>query len=84
MTKVEEQIRRSQALVKQIQPMLAGQGPEAQAAALADLVAMWLAGHHPSLRYGQLAQFFVAVVKLSVINEKMMFGDAGFPKDGLQ
>jgi hypothetical protein len=82
MTKVDELVLRSQALVKLIEPMLAGQGPEVQAAALADLTAIWLAGHHPSLRYGQLAQFFDAVVKLSVINEK--FSNAGFPKDGLQ
>ena len=32
-------------LVEQIRPILAGQGPWCQGAVLADLVAIWLAGH---------------------------------------
>ena len=30
--------------------MLAGKGSEVQGAALADLVAIWLGGHHPLIR----------------------------------
>jgi hypothetical protein len=34
------------AIVEQIRPLLAGKAPEVQGAALADLLAIWLAGHH--------------------------------------
>ena len=33
------------ALVERIKPLLAGHAPEVQGAVLADLVAIWLAGH---------------------------------------
>ena len=33
-------------LVEAIRPLLAGRPPEIQAAVLADLLAIWLAGHH--------------------------------------
>lgn len=36
---------RSQVLVERIRPMLAGERPEVVGAALADLTAIWLAGH---------------------------------------
>jgi hypothetical protein len=35
----------SDALVEQIRPMLAGRGPAIQGSVLADLVAIWIAGH---------------------------------------
>jgi len=35
----------AEALVKKIMPLLKGKPPEVQGAALADLLAMWLAGH---------------------------------------
>jgi hypothetical protein len=76
--------RRSQALVKSIRPMLAGKGSEVQGAALCDLCAIWLAGHHPDQRNEVLANFLKALVRLTVINESIMFGDGGFPKDPLQ
>jgi hypothetical protein len=41
----EEDARAAEALVKQIMPLMAGKGPDVQSAALADLMAMWLAGH---------------------------------------
>jgi hemerythrin len=37
--------RRAQELVAAIKPILAGEKPSIQGAALADLLAMWLAGH---------------------------------------
>jgi hemerythrin len=37
--------RRAQELVEAIKPILAGEAPHIQGAALADLLAMWLAGH---------------------------------------
>jgi hypothetical protein len=36
------------ALTLRIQPLLAGHGPELQGAVLADLVAIWIAGHRCS------------------------------------
>src|SRR5258705_12584064 len=40
-----EMARRAQELVARIAPILYGQESEVQSAALADLVALWLAGH---------------------------------------
>jgi hypothetical protein len=40
-----EDAHRVSALVEQIEPLLHGHGPDVQSAVLADLVAMWLAGH---------------------------------------
>jgi hypothetical protein len=74
---------RSQELVKLIEPLLAGKGPEVQGAVLVDLVATWLAGHHPNLRATVLAEFMVTLVRLAAVNEKLIFGDRGFPKEGV-
>lgn len=41
----KEMATRSQELVQMIRPLLAGEGAPVQSAALADLVAIWLAGH---------------------------------------
>jgi hypothetical protein len=81
--RVEELAHRSQALVRLIGPMLHGQGPDVQGAALCDLCAMWLAGHHPDLRAAVLSQFMQTLVELMVVNEKQIFGDRGFPTEGL-
>jgi hypothetical protein len=40
------QTREVAALVGKIRPFLAGHAPEVQGAVLADLLAVWLAGHH--------------------------------------
>ena len=40
-----EQATEVMALVHAIRPLLAGRSPEVQGAVLADLLAMWLAGH---------------------------------------
>jgi hypothetical protein len=41
MTRTEQVV----ALVERVKPLFAGKAPEVQAGALADLLAMWLAGH---------------------------------------
>jgi hypothetical protein len=79
----KEQTIRSQELVKQIEPLLAGKGPEVQGAALLDLVATWLAGHHPDQRNQVLLLFMASIIKLTDVNEKLIFGESGFPKEGL-
>ncbi len=65
--------RRQQKMVAQIKPILAGQGPEAQGATLAELVAIFLAGHHPSLRGDLLAMHIAYVTKLLPISEAEIF-----------
>ena len=47
---MEALARASQALANRIKPLLAGQDPGAQGAALGELLALWLAGHY---QYGQ-------------------------------
>jgi hypothetical protein len=79
----DNEIRRSLELARSIAPMLHGQGPDVQGAALCDLCAMWLAGHHPDLRAAVLSQFMQTLVKLIAVNEKQIFGDRGFPIEGL-
>jgi hypothetical protein len=74
---------RSQELVSLIGPMLHGQGPDVQGAALCDLCAIWLAGHHPDVRAAVLAEFMVTLVRLAAVNEKLIFGEGGFPKEGV-
>jgi hypothetical protein len=71
----------SQEMVERIAPILAGHGPDVQGAALADLVAMWLAGHRSAtspngkqtltdddIREQILANFLAAVIQLTKIN----------------
>jgi hypothetical protein len=71
---------RSEELVESIRPLLAGQGPVVQGAALADLVSMWIAGHNPASRDEALNDWLELVRNLVPINERKMFGDAGFPR----
>jgi hypothetical protein len=68
-------------VARAIQPLLAGRSPEVQSAVLADLVAMWLAGHlfldgadATALREEFLAMFVDAVRKLIPINEDIIRG----------
>lgn len=48
--------------------VLQGQGPEMQGAALADLVSVWISGHHPDLRDEVFEGWLVLVRKLNVVN----------------
>jgi hypothetical protein len=43
--KQDQQAQLVMQLTAQISPLLSGKGPDVQSAVLADLVAMWLAGH---------------------------------------
>lgn len=76
-----EQATRAQELLRLIEPLLAGKGPEVQGAVLVDLTATWLAGHHPALRGGILTEFTVALIRLTAVHEKQIFGDGGFPTE---
>jgi hypothetical protein len=67
-------------LEEHVHPLLAGYPPEMQAAALADLLATWLAGHHVAgdadatrrMRAELLATHCAAVRELTSINAKIM------------
>jgi hypothetical protein len=80
---LEATAKRAEALSHAIKPLLMGQGPDVQAAALADLVSIFIASHHPELRDGVLRAFVDIVKKLIPETEKEMFGAPGFPKSGL-
>lgn len=57
---------------------LAGSNPATQAAVLADLVATFLAGHHPHFREQLLMHHMQTVRDLVPDNERAMF-EAGYP-----
>jgi hypothetical protein len=67
-------------IVESIRPLLAGKPPELQGAVLADLLAIWLAGHHVAgdedatrkIRAELLAEHCFAVRQLTSINAKIM------------
>lgn len=68
------------ALVALIRPLLAGKDPLVQGAALADLTAIWLAGHHvagdsaatQTVRAELLARHLEGVAKLVPINAHLI------------
>jgi hypothetical protein len=66
-------------LVRQISPILHGHQPQVIGAVLADLTAMWLAGHPNYLREEILEQNTGLVRELIEPNEAIQFGDAGHP-----
>jgi hypothetical protein len=59
-------------IVDSIRPLLAGHHPAAQGAALADLLAIWLAGHEHSLREPLLNNHVVRVRELVPVNVAAM------------
>jgi hypothetical protein len=71
-TKVEE-------LSARIRPMLAGNDPAIQSAVIADLLAMWIAGHHPELRDELFTQHIALVRRLVPVCEAQIFGPGGHP-----
>lgn len=80
MTEEEEEfVRRSQELAEQVRPelerikkMFAGKGCQAQGAALADLVSIWLVGQRPEDREDGFVLWASTVWRLVPVNEKLM------------
>jgi len=68
------------ALVERIKLLLRGQGPELQGAALADLVAIFFAGHHPAMREEMIGHWLTAMRGLIPINEALQFEHIGKPE----
>lgn len=65
-----------------LQPMLKGHPPELQGAVLADLTAIWLAGHPPVVREEILQIHVREIRELIMVNEKIIFGERGQPQSG--
>jgi hypothetical protein len=61
-------------LADAIKPILAGEHPAVQGATLADLTAIWLAGHPAELRDQLLAMHLSEVLRLLPINVAEMQG----------
>jgi hypothetical protein len=74
MTTTTEDVR---LLVNMISMLLRGEPPEAQGAALADLVAMFFAGHHPAMRDETIEDWIRAMRDLVPINEAALFERIG-------
>lgn len=70
---------RQAATVGKIKPMLAGLPSEIQGATLAELLALWIAGHAPELRSRVLDLHVLMVEKLVPVAEWELFGKAGHP-----
>jgi hypothetical protein len=76
---VNEILHRARGLIESIKPLLAGQGFDAQGAALVELVALYIAGHAPPLRDELLALHVEAVRLMIPAIERELFGPAGHP-----
>lgn len=60
-------------LVARIRPLLAGRPPPVQGAVLAELLSIWLAGHHPAQIREPLLQAHLQTVRsLIPVNERSM------------
>lgn len=59
-------------IVEQCRHELAGHPPEIQGAALADLLAIWLAGHPPPMREELLRVHIDMMCQLIPVNEEMI------------
>lgn len=66
-------------IVKQIRLLLGGKPPELQGAVLADLLAIFLAGHHPLMRDEIFRLHIEAVRSLIEPNEHLLFPDGKKP-----
>jgi hypothetical protein len=74
-----EKARKVQDISAAVQKKLAGKGPDVQGAVLADLLSMWLAGHHPNMR-DELLHFHIDKVRdLVPLSERQIFGRDGHP-----
>ena len=69
-------------LSREIRPKLAGHPPEIQGGALADLVALYIAGHHPAIREEVLALWIEMVRQLIEPSEQQIAESrGGFPPE---
>lgn len=62
-------VKEAMGLIDKCRPLLAGKHPAAQGAALADLLATWIAGHPPEIRDELLAHHIAAVKDMIPISD---------------
>jgi hypothetical protein len=65
-------------IVDQVKPILAGTGNAAQGAALCTLVGLYLAGHHPSLRFELMAEMASCMLDMCETFEIELYGEGGY------
>lgn len=70
------------ALSKRLQRLLAGKPPEFQGAVLADLLSLFIAGHHPALREEILQIHNAKVRELIAPSEQQIFEQRGGKPEG--
>ena len=83
MTEGEDLVRTWQEITASIRPLLAGHSPIAQGAVLADLVAMFFAGHHPKRRAMLMEGWMSTVNGLMAVYGKENMPD-GWPEQTVQ
>jgi hypothetical protein len=64
-------------VVEKIKPLLAGRSPDVQGAILADLLALYIAGHHPAMREEVMQLTIETARKLIEPNEQAIFEQRG-------
>lgn len=67
----------TEALIKEIKKLLQGKSPMVQGGALADIVAMYFAGHHPQVREVQFESWMKAMQGLIEVNEEAILDAYG-------
>jgi hypothetical protein len=66
-------------MTDRMKSLLVGFPPDVQGAMLADLTAIWLAGHAPQIRRVIYDQHAAMIWPLVEANEKIIFGGKGHP-----
>lgn len=65
--------------IRRIKPFLSGIEPSMQGFVLAELTAMWFAGHAPHVRQAVIDSYIEAMLGLIPICEDVMFDGKGHP-----
>ena len=68
-------------LADDIRPLLKGKDPDIQGAVLSELLALFIAGHHPQLRDHAMRAIIACTLDLVRVNDEMLYGPKGFPVD---
>ena len=77
----ETKIERSEELVKIAKGVLAGEDPDVQAATLAQLLAMFMAGHHPDMRDAQRELLLQAARMLEDVEVEILIAEGRVPPE---
>lgn len=74
-----EMFRVVNGIVKEVQPILKGHGPEIQGAAIADILSIYVTAHAPHLREKAMTFLVDTALKLIPINEQALFPNGKHP-----